>query len=76
MITQNGNYVVFQGYSNGVLSVAGNGQISGSDLTLQTTNLAYRAGTLSLQISQDLRQLNGTYTDVMTNQSFPIQIYR
>jgi hypothetical protein len=75
-IAQTGNYVVFQGYSAGTLAIVGNGQVAGSSLTLQTLNLWQRAGVLSLAISPNLRQLSGQYTDKLTNQSYPIQIFR
>lgn len=75
-VMQNGANVVLQGYNSGIRYVIGSGQLLGSNLTLQTTNLLGRPGTLALQLSQDGHQLIGQYSDNTTGESMPIQIYR
>jgi len=75
-IQQTGTYIALYGYSNNMLYLVGSGQFGGSTLSLQTYNLAGRYGTMMVQVSPDGRQLNGTYTDTGSAQSWAIQISR
>ena len=68
MITQNGNIVAFQEFTQPYgITAGGQGTISGSDITF-SVQTAFGTGTLQMTLSDDGDEMTGTYTDAYGNQ--------
>jgi hypothetical protein len=77
-VTQFGNYVTVREMNPiyNVVTAVATGQIGGWSFSLPAYTLAGTRGTLSLQVSPDVRSMSGQYADLVTGAAVPMQLSR
>jgi len=75
-VSQYGNYVLISEINQGVVEAAAAGPISGWTFSLQSQNLLYHTGVLTLTVSADQRHMTGNYVDNVTGQVSGIYLNR
>jgi len=68
VVQQYGNYVLITEVSQGVVTAAAGGTISGWSFSLPSQNILSHAGVLTLNVSADQRHMTGQYMDSVTGQ--------